>query len=70
MLFFIYLVAPVLAVARGIQFLDQGLNPGPQHWERVILVTGPSAESHLPISNLWNSIMLKEVQESSPEIYV
>ena len=30
-----------LAVARGIQFPDQGLNPGPLHWERRVLATEP-----------------------------
>ena len=45
MLFFIYLVAPVLAVARGIQFLDQGLNPGPLALGAGVLTTGPPGKS-------------------------
>ena len=31
----------LLAVACGIQFPDQGLNPGPLHWEVRVLATGP-----------------------------
>ena len=34
-----------LAVACGIQFPDQGLNPGPLHWELGVLVTGPPEKS-------------------------
>ena len=34
------LVAPC-----GIQFPDQGLNPGPLHWERRVLATGPPRKS-------------------------
>ena len=35
----------VLVVAYGIQFPDQGSNPGPQHWERGLLTTGPPGKS-------------------------
>ena len=34
-----------LAVARGIQFPDHGLNPGPLHWERRVLATEPPEKS-------------------------
>ena len=34
-----------LAVACGIQFPDQGLNPGPLHWERGVLATEPPEKS-------------------------
>ena len=30
----------ILVTACGIQFPDQGLNPGPLHWERGVLATG------------------------------
>ena len=31
----------LLVVACGIQFPDQGSNPGPLHWEHGVLATGP-----------------------------
>ena len=31
----------------GTYFLDQGLNPGPLHWEHGILATGPPGKSPL-----------------------
>ena len=34
-----------LVVACGIQFPDQGSNPGPLHWERGVLTTGPPGKS-------------------------
>ena len=36
-----YLAAPGLVAAFGIQLPDQGSNPGPLHWERRVLATGP-----------------------------
>ena len=36
-----------LVAAHGIQFPDQGLSPGPLHWECRVLATGPPARSHL-----------------------
>ena len=35
----------VLAVVCGIQFPNQGSNPGPQHWEMRVLATGPPGQS-------------------------
>ena len=35
----------VLAAACGIQFFDQGSNPGPLHWELRVLATGPPGKS-------------------------
>ena len=35
----------LLVVACGIQFPDQGSNPGPLHWERGVLATGPPGKS-------------------------
>ena len=35
----------VLGVAHGILFPDQGLNPGPLHWELGVLATGPPGKS-------------------------
>ena len=37
--------ADSLVVACGIQFPDQGSNPGPLHWEHGILPTGPPGKS-------------------------
>ena len=34
-----------LVVTRGIQFPDQGSNPGPLRWERRVLATGPPGKS-------------------------
>ena len=50
---FIYLFAPgfylqhtnSLVVACGIQFPDQGSNPGPLHWEHGVPATGPPGKS-------------------------
>ena len=35
----------ILVAAWGIQFPDQGLNPGPLHWEHRVLATGPPEKS-------------------------
>ena len=35
----------LLVVACGIQFPDQGWNPGSLHWEREVLATGPPGKS-------------------------
>ena len=35
----------LLVAACGIKFPDQGLNPGPLHWERRVLATGLSGKS-------------------------
>ena len=35
-----------LVVAYWIKIPDQGLNPGPLHWKRWILTTGPPGKSH------------------------
>ena len=40
---FIYLTAWGLSC--GMLFLDQGLNPGPLHWEHRVLATGPPGKS-------------------------
>ena len=42
---FIHLTASVLAVVCGTYFPDQGLNPGPLHWEHGILAIGPPRKS-------------------------
>ena len=42
----------LLVAARGIWFADQGSNPGPLHWEHVVLPTGPPGESPECSSNL------------------
>ena len=34
-----------LVAACGIYFPDKGLNPGPWHWELVVLATGPPGKS-------------------------
>ena len=39
-----------LVAACGIQFTNQGLNPGPLHWECRVLATGPPWKS-LPYSS-------------------
>ena len=36
----------LLVVACGIQSLNQGLNPGPLHWECGVLSTGPPGKFH------------------------
>ena len=61
-LFFIlfnYLAVLGLA-ACGIQFPEQGMNPGPMHWECGVLATGPPGKSlwlplitNLYFLNLW-----------------
>ena len=35
----------LLVAACGIQFPDQGSNPGPLHWECGVLATGPPGKS-------------------------
>ena len=35
----------LLVAAHGTQFLDQGSNPGPLHWERRVLATEPRVKS-------------------------
>ena len=35
----------LLVAACGIQFPNQGLNSGPLHWERAVLLTGPPGKS-------------------------
>ena len=43
----------LLVVVCGIQFLDQGLNPGPLPWELEALAPGPPGKSfHLFLKNL------------------
>ena len=37
----------LLVGACGICFPDQGLNPGPWHWELGVLVTEPSGKSQI-----------------------
>ena len=45
---FIYLAVPGLSAACGIQFLDQGLNPDPLHWEpRVLATRSPGKSTHI-----------------------
>ena len=43
-----------LVVASGIYFPDQGLNPGPLHWEFRVLATGPSGTSPQKTSLIQN----------------
>ena len=45
-----------LAAACGIKFPNQGLNPGPLHWEHRVLAAGPpgkSQESVVLMMGLW-----------------
>ena len=35
----------LLVAACGIEFPDQGSNPGPLHWEHGVLATGPPGKS-------------------------
>ena len=35
----------LLTVACEIDFANQGLNPGPLHWEHGVLVAGPPGKS-------------------------
>ena len=37
----------ILVVACGIQFPNQGSNPGPLHWELGVLATGPRRKSQI-----------------------
>ena len=41
------MAVPSLSCTCGIQFPDQGLNPGPLHWERGVLATGSPGKSRL-----------------------
>ena len=43
--FSLWCVGSIVA-ACGIQFPDQGSNPGPLHWECEVLAAGPSGKSH------------------------
>ena len=36
---------PVLVIAYGINFPDQGSNPGPLHWEHGVMDTGAPKKS-------------------------
>ena len=36
----------ILVAACGVSFPDQESNPGPLHWERGVLATGPPGKSH------------------------
>ena len=38
---YLVVACKLLVAARGIQFLDQGLNPRLQHWELAVFATGP-----------------------------
>ena len=42
---FLVLECELLVAAYGIQLPDQGLNPGPWHWERGVLATGSPGKS-------------------------
>ena len=42
----------LLVEACGIQFPDQGLNPGPPHWEHRVLATGLPGKSLITDSYL------------------
>ena len=41
----------LLAAACGIYFPDQGSNPGPLHWERGVLATGPRGSPQTFLKN-------------------
>ena len=55
---FAYLAVPGLSCGRyvvswpGIR-PDQGSDPGPLHWERGVLATGPPGKSHLKFSSYY-----------------
>ena len=38
-------VCKLLVATRGLQFPDQGSNPGPLHWEHGVLATGQPVKS-------------------------
>ena len=50
---FIYLAVAreLLVAACGIELPDQGSNPGPLHWERGVLATGPPGKSQVNMFN-------------------
>ena len=50
----------VFIAACGIQFSGQGWNPGPLHWERRVLTTGPPEKSSLSVT--LNSSLFSVVQ--------
>ena len=45
---FLVVACELLVAACRIQFPDQGWNPGPLHWKRRVLTTGPWGKSLLP----------------------
>ena len=49
--------ALVTVMACGILSPDQGLNPGPLHWEHGVLATGPSGKSQ---ENILYSISIND----------
>ena len=48
----------LLAVAHRIQFREEGLNPGPLHWELGVLATGPPGTS--PCSSSYKTAILSD----------
>ena len=48
----------LLATACGIQFPEQGLNPGPLHWECGVLVTGRAGKSP---ENIYLNVKITEL---------
>ena len=65
----------LLTVVRGIQFPDQGLNPGPVHWENRFLATGPPRMFHnclhwrLNVSHQFKHLWEVEFSKVHLEIY-
>ena len=45
-----YAGSSTFIAAYGIQFSDQGWNPGPPHWEHRVLTTGPPGKSFLSVT--------------------
>ena len=50
----------VLVGACGIQFPDQGMNPGSLHWECRVLVIRPPGKSQV-LSNFWMVNILNQL---------
>ena len=55
----------------GIQFPDQGLNPGALHWEQRVPTTGPQGKSlsfffYISSSNIWEEPLVSSFQGKHP----
>ena len=57
----LFVPCELLAVACGIEFPDQRLNPDPLHWENEVLATGPPGK--LPCGFMGEGARETEAQE-------